>query len=81
MLRVLSREEELQNRQEAFVKLKHGLLFDLGQESFFIAVKKIDEEVREVIELTEANKKKIISAQPCQYSTLHFDDMDCLNLR
>ena len=81
MLRVLSREEELQNRREAFAKLKPGSLFDLGQERFFIAVKKIDEKLWEVIELTEINKKRIISGQPCEYSNLHFNDMDCLNLR
>ena len=81
MLRVLSREEELQNRHEAFAKLKPGSLFDLGQERFFIAVKKIDEEVWEVIELTEANKKKLISGQPCEHSSLHFANMGCFNLR
>ena len=81
MLRVLSREEELQNRREDFAKLKTGSLFDLGQERFFIAVKKIDEKVWEVIELTEINKKKITSGQPCEHSSLHFDDMVCLNLR
>jgi len=81
MLRVLSREEELQSRREAFVKLKPGSLFDLAQEKFFMAVRKIDEKVWEVIELTEANKKKIISGQPCEHSSLHFDDMDCLNFR
>lgn len=81
MLRVLSREEELENRREAFAKLKPGSLFDLGQERFFIAIKKIDEKVWEVIELTETNKKKIISGRPCEHSSLDFDDMDCLNLR
>lgn len=81
MLRVLSREEELEGRHEAFAKLKPGSLFDLGQERFFIAVKKIDEKVWEVIELTEINKKKITSGQPCEHSNLHFNDMDCLNLR
>ena len=81
MLRVLSREEELQNRREASAKLKPGSLFDLAQERFFIAVKKIDEKVWEVIELTETNKKKIISGQPCEHLSLHFDDMVCLNLR
>jgi hypothetical protein len=35
----------------------------------------------EVIELTETNKKTIISGQSCEHSCLHFDDMDCLNLR
>ena len=81
MLRVLSKEEELENRSEAFEKLKPGSLFDIGQKRFFIAVKKIDEEVWEVIELTEANKKKLISGQPCEHSNLHFNYMDCLNLR
>ena len=81
MLRVLSKEEELQNRQEGFAKLKAGSLFDLGQLRFFIAVKKIDEKVWEVVELTETNKEKIISGQPCEHSNLHFDDMSCLNLR
>lgn len=81
MLRVLSREEELQNRREDFAKLKTGSLFDLGQERFFIAVKKIDQKVWEVIELTQTNKKRIISGQPCEHLNLHFDDMDCLNLR
>ena len=81
MLRVLSREEELQNRREAYAKLKPGSLFDLAQERFFIAVKKIDEKVWEVIELTEANKKNFISGQPREHSNLHFNDMDCLNLR
>jgi len=81
MLRVLSEEEELQGRREAFAKLKPGSLFDLGQERFFLAVKKMDENVWEVIELTEANKKAIISRQPCEHSSLGFDDMACLNLR
>jgi hypothetical protein len=81
MLRVLSREEELQSRRKAFAKLRPGSLFDLAQERFFIAVKKIEGKVWEVIELTETNKKKIISGHPCEHSHLHFDDMDCLNLR
>lgn len=80
MLRVLSPEEELQGRREAFAKLKPGSLFDLAQERFFIAVKKMDDQVWEVIELTEANKQKIASGQPCEHSKLHFDDMACLNL-
>ena len=81
MLRVLSKEEELEGRREAFAKLKPASLFDLGQVRFFIAVKKIDEKLWEVIELTETNKKKIISGQSCEHSNLHFDEMDCLNLR
>jgi len=81
MLRVLSNEEELQHRREAFAKLKPGSLFDLAQERFFIVVKNIDEKRWEVIELTATNKNKVISGQPCEHSTLHFDDMGCLNLR
>jgi hypothetical protein len=80
MLRALSKEDELQSRREAFGKLKPGSLFDLAQERFFLAVKKIDEKIWEVIELTEANKKNIISGRSCD-SRLHFDDMVCLNLR
>lgn len=81
MLRVLSKEEELRGRLEAFARLRVGSLFDLGQERFFIAVKKIDKKVWEVIELTEANKKNVVSGQPCKHSRLHFDDMVCLNVR
>jgi hypothetical protein len=81
MLRVLSKEEELQGRREGFAKLDPGSLFDLAQERFFIAAKRIDEKAWEVIELTEANKKMIVSGQPCKRSSLHFDDMVCLNLR
>ena len=81
MLRVLSEEEELQSRREGFAKLEPESLFDLGQQRFFIAAKKIEENVWDVVELTEANRKKIISGQPCERSNLHFDDMSCLNLR
>ena len=80
-MRVLSNEEELQRRREAFAKLKPGSLFDLAQERFFVVVKKIDEKRWEVVELTATNKNKVISGQPCEHSTLHFDDMGCLNLR
>ena len=81
MLRVLSKEEELQNRRQGFAKLTPGSLFDLAQERFFLAVKKVDEHTWEVIELTETNKKAVISGQSCEHSRLHFDDMECLNLR
>jgi len=81
MLRVLSKEEEFHSRREAFAKLKPGSLFDLAQERFFVAVKKIDEKMWETVELTETNKKRIISGQPCEHSNVHFDDMQCLNLR
>ena len=81
MLRVLSQKEELQARTQAFARLEQGSLFDLGQERFFIAVRKIDEKAWEVIELTEGNKRSIILGQPCEHSKLHFDEMSCLNVR
>jgi hypothetical protein len=81
MLKVLSSEEELRIRHKVFSKLTPGSLFDLGQERFFIAVKKMGEKVWEVVELTETNRKKITSGQPCDHSALRFEDMACLNLR
>ena len=81
MLRVLSKEEELQLRREGFTRLKSGSLFNLGQERFFIAVKKVDEKVWEVVELTRENKERIITGQPCKHSNLHFDEMNCLNIK
>jgi len=67
MLRALSKEEELQLRQEGFARLKPGLLFNLGQERFFIAVKNVDRKVWEVVELTQENKERIITGQPCEH--------------
>jgi hypothetical protein len=81
MLRALTPEEELKSRRQSFAKLKRGTLFDLAQERFFVAAKKIDKKAWEVIELTEANKQRIISGQPCEHSRLRFDEMSCLNLR
>jgi hypothetical protein len=81
MLRALSPEEELKSRRQSFAKLKRGTLFDLAQERFFIAAKKIDKKAWEVIELTDANKQRIISGEACDHSRLHFDEMSCLNLR
>ena len=80
MLRVLSAEEELQGRRERFAKFKQGTLFDLAQKRFFIAVKKIDENTWEVIELNEINKKKIISDDASKHSSRRFAEMNCLNL-
>ncbi len=81
MLRALSKEEELQLRQEEFARLKPGLLFNLGQERFFIAVKNVDRKVWEVVELTQENKERIVTGQPCEHSNLHFDEMNCLNIK
>jgi hypothetical protein len=80
MLRALSPKEELKHRRQSFAKLKEGTLFDLAQERVFIAVKKTDEKTWEVIELTEVNKKRIISGEACKHSVLRFDEMSCLNL-
>ncbi len=81
MLRVLSKEEELQLRREGFTRLKSGSLFNLAQERFFIAVKKVDEKVWEIVELTRGNKERIITGQPREHSNLHFDEMNCLNIK
>ena len=81
MLRALSKEEELQLRREEFARLKPGLLFNLGQERFFIAVKNVDRKVWEVVELTQENKERIVTGQQCEHSNLHFDEMNCLNIK
>lgn len=81
MLRAISKEEELQLRREGFTRLKPGTLFNLGQERFFIVVKKVDRKAWEVVELTQENKERIISGQPCETSNLHFDEMNCLNVK
>jgi len=80
MLRVLSPKEELKGRRERFAQLTEGALFDLAQRRYFIAVKKINANSWQVIELTETNKKKIIAGEPCSHSPLHFNKMSCLNL-
>lgn len=81
MLRALSKEEELQLRREGFKRLKPGSLFNLGQERFFIPLKKVDEKVWEVVELTQENKERIITGQPCEHSNLHFDEINYLNIK
>jgi len=81
MLRVLSEEEELELRREGFARLTSGSLFNLAQERFFIAIKKVDEKVWEVVELTQENRERIIAGQPCKHSTLQFDEMNCLNIK
>ena len=81
MLRVLSPAEELKGRRERFAKLRPESLFDVAQKKHFIAAHKLDKKTREVIELTDANKRKILSGDPCKHFRLHFDEMDCLNLQ
>ena len=48
-LRALTPEEELELREEAFERIREGTLFDLGGERHFLAVKKIDDEIGELL--------------------------------
>ena len=80
-LRALTPEEELELRKKDFEKIREGSLFDLGGGRHFLAVKKIDDESWEVIELDEHNRHRIITEQKVRYSVLSFEQMRCLNLR
>ena len=80
-LRALTPEEELELRKKGFEKIRERSLFDLGGERHFLAVKKIDDESWEVIELDEDNRRRIISEQKVRYCVLSLDQMRCLNLR
>jgi len=80
-LRSLNEEEALRLRQESFKKLKRGSLFDLGMTRFFIAVRKVDEETWEVIELDDTNINNILIDKRRKRSRLHLSDMQALNLR
>jgi hypothetical protein len=80
MLRVLSPEEELASRRERYQQLAAGQLFDLGGKRFFITFEKLGESVK-VIELNDENVERILRGAPCVQSTLHFDEMSCLNVR
>lgn len=79
-LRVLSKEEELESRKKSFAEIKRGSLFDLGGQRCFIAVEKESQRCK-AIELTEENRERIITEQPCETLELHFDEMGCLNLK
>jgi len=84
MVRIITAEEELTNRRENFEKLSPGRLFNLGQERwqepYFIAIRKLDEQSWEVIELDERNRRSIITGESCKTSILSFEQMACLNL-
>lgn len=80
-IQILTDEEELALRREAFSRLTEGCLFDLGGYYFFIAIKKINERRWQVIELHSGNRSRITRGVPCEESGLDFDEMGCLNIR
>lgn len=80
MLRALTSEEELALRRKSYDQLAPGTLFDLGGERFFLTAAKHGEAVH-VIELDGENTGRILRDEPCVRSTLHFDDLRCLNVR
>lgn len=77
---MLSEEEELESRREAFEKMCEGDLFDLGGKKHYLAVQKIDDNSWEIIEFNKTNRLSIIKGKKARHSTLTFDRMDCLNL-
>ena len=79
-MKVLTEEEELAHRRESFRKLSPACLFNLGQKRYFIAVRKLDEQSWEVIELDERCRESIINGQSCETLTLSFEQMACLNI-
>jgi hypothetical protein len=80
MLIVLTPEEELAGRRKSYEELASGKLFDLSGRRYFITVEKLGDRV-EVIELNPGNVQHIVQGEPCIRSTLHFDDMSCLNVK
>ncbi|MCI0441234.1 MAG: hypothetical protein L0177_19200 [Chloroflexi bacterium] len=79
-MRVITREEELALRKKSYEQLAPGKLFALSFKRFFVAVEKIGDSI-EVIELDSENIERILRGEPCVHSTLHFDEMGCLNVR
>jgi hypothetical protein len=80
MVIVLTPEQELAERRKSYEKLVPGKLFNLGGRRYFIAVEKLGDRV-EVIELEAKNVQRIVRGEPCVRTTLHFDEMSCLNVR
>ena len=80
MLRLLTPAEELRNRRKRFAQLAPKILFNLAQKRFFIAVRKVNDKTWEVVELSDGNNARILAGQPCEFSRLCFDEMDCLNI-
>lgn len=80
-LRMLTPEEELAWCRKNFEKICEGTLFDLGRRRHFLAVKKIDDQSWEVVELDKANRLCIIKGEKVRHSVLSFDQMAGLNVR
>lgn len=80
MMYVMSKEEELSSRRREFNQLKHGSLFDLGIQRFFVVVDRTRDEI-DVVELTKENCLRVVGGQAAEKSKLSFVDMGCLNLR
>jgi hypothetical protein len=80
MLIVLTPEQELAGRRKSYEQLVPGKLFNLGGRRYFIAVEKCGDRV-EVIELEAKNVQRIVRGEPCIRTTLHFDEMSCLNVK
>lgn len=80
-LRLLTPKEELASRKKNFAKIREGILFDLGGEKHFLAVKKVDDQTWEVVEFNKGNRLLIIGGQKPKHSILSFDQTRCLNVR
>ncbi len=80
-LRVISKEEELENRKRDFKNLEKGSLFNLSNRKYYITVKK-DEKNNSVtvVELNKDNIKNILDGKAVKYKALSFENMCCLNL-
>ncbi|HYE60338.1 MAG TPA: hypothetical protein VEA18_04100 [Candidatus Kapabacteria bacterium] len=71
----LTPEKELSNRQEGFQRIASGSRFDIGNLRTFIACKKMDDKVWEVVELNQENRRRIVQGEECIRTTLSFDEM------
>ena len=75
--------EELEDRTEQFNRLMVGSLFNAyvgRQKFFFIAVKKINEETWQVINLVAANRELITAGQKPEQTTVTLNEMYNLNV-
>ena len=83
MLKILTGEEELENRKITFKKIESFSLIDLGQKHYYIVFEKIDiTNTLNCLELTPENIKKIYSGDfinERDIVRLSFDDLKCLN--
>ena len=67
-------EEKLAALEESFSKLRSGSLFTLNVPDgtrYFVAVEPKNDETWEVIELTDANRERIVRGEPCSRSTFY----------